>query len=151
MPSSRRSALDRPVEVCLIKRFAGDFALAEVRTPTIAQPNAGTVGYGQFIFENVCITCHGPQGAGDGKLTTLFPKPPSLMTQKVRDWPDARIFHNVMRGQGSMPSHANQLEEVDIWSAALYVRKLQSELPVAPPPPAADAPKAAANTQEVKP
>jgi mono/diheme cytochrome c family protein len=99
------------------------------------------VAKGKFVFENVCITCHGPQAAGDGHLTTLFPKPPSLMTQKVRDWSDGRIFHIPMRGQGSMPSHATQLEQWQIWQAIHYIRQLQSTLPVAPPPEPADAQK----------
>lgn len=90
---------------------------------------------GKFVFENVCITCHGAEAAGDGHMTTLFPKPPSLMTQKVRDWTDGRIFHIPMRGQGSMPSHATQLEQWQIWQAIHYIRHLQSTLPVAPPEP----------------
>ncbi|MFN7917323.1 MAG: cytochrome c [Vicinamibacterales bacterium] len=91
------------------------------------------IAHGRFVWENVCITCHGPRGAGDGNLTLLFPKPPSLMTQRVRDWPDGEIFHRPMRGQGSMPSHARQLDEKDIWSVVHYIRQMQSEEPVAPP------------------
>ena len=98
------------------------------------------LAHGKFVFENVCITCHGPRGAGNGTLTLLFPKPPSLMTQRVRDWPDGEIFHRPMRGQGSMPSHARQLDTRDIWSVVHDIRQMQSEEPVAP----AVAPAAAA-------
>lgn len=90
------------------------------------------VAHGKFVYENVCITCHGPKGAGDGTLTLLFPKPPSLMTQKVRDWSDGEIFHRPMRGQGSMPSHARQIDTRDAWSVVHYLRQLQSVEPVAP-------------------
>jgi mono/diheme cytochrome c family protein len=110
-----------------------DAAGAAVKNPLPASKDASA--HGQFMFENVCITCHGAQGAGDGLMTTVFPKPPSLMTQKVRDWSDGRIFHVPMRGQGSMPSHARQVTPRDIWSVVYYVRDLQSRLPVAPPPP----------------
>ena len=95
------------------------------------------IAHGKFVWDNVCITCHGPKGAGDGTLTQLFPKPPSLMTQKVRDWPDGEIFHRPMRGQGSMPSHARQVDARDIWSVVHYIRQMQSEQPVAPPAAAA--------------
>jgi len=98
------------------------------------------VAHGKFVYENVCITCHGPRGAGDGHLTLLFPKPPSLMTQKVRDWPDGEIFHRPMRGQGSMPSHARQIDARDAWAVVRYIRRLQAEEPLAPPPPAAAPP-----------
>ena len=109
-----------------------------LRNPLPHSPEV--IAHGQFVWENVCITCHGPRGAGDGNLTLLFPKPPSLMTQRVRDWPDGEIFHRPMRGQGSMPSHARQLDEKDIWSVVHYIRQMQSEEPVAP---AASAPAAA--------
>lgn len=97
------------------------------------------VARGKWVFENVCITCHGPEAAGNGELTTLFPKPPSLMTQKVRDWSDGRIFHVPMRGQASMPSQAKVVSQDEIWLAIHYIRDLQSRLPVAPPPKPANA------------
>ncbi|MCC6991486.1 MAG: cytochrome c [Acidobacteria bacterium] len=108
---------------------------AELVNPLPATPQV--VAHGKFVYENVCITCHGPRGAGDGLVTALFPKPPSLMTQKVRDWPDGELFHRPMRGQNSMPSHARQIDTRDAWSVIRYIRQMQSQEPVAPPPPAA--------------
>jgi mono/diheme cytochrome c family protein len=107
---------------------------AELVNPLPRTPDV--IAHGKFVFENVCITCHGPRAAGDGHVTAVFPKPPSLMTQKVRDWPDGEIFHRPMRGQGSMPSHARQIDARDAWSVVHYIRQLQSLEPVAPPPPA---------------
>jgi mono/diheme cytochrome c family protein len=107
-----------------------DRAGAELVNPL--PPSPAVIAHGKFVFENVCITCHGPRGAGDGELTALFPKPPSLMTQKVRDWPDGQLFHRPMRGQNSMPSHARQVDATDIWSVIHYIRQLQSVEPVAP-------------------
>lgn len=115
-----------------------DKAGAQLKNPL--QPTPEVLAHGQFMFENVCIACHGPKAAGDGHVTALFPKPPSLLTQKVRDWPDGQLFHRPKRGQNSMPSHARQVDDTDIWSIIHYVRKLQAELPVAPPPPVATAP-----------
>jgi len=108
-----------------------DRAGAELVNPL--PPSPAVIAHGKFVFDNVCITCHGPRGAGDGELTALFPKPPSLMTQKVRDWPDGQLFHRPMRGQNSMPSHARQVDATDIWSVIHYIRQLQSVEPVAPP------------------
>ncbi len=104
---------------------------AELVNPLQATP--AVLAHGKFVYENVCITCHGPKGAGDGLVTSLFPKPPSLMTQRVRDWPDGEIFHRPMRGQGSMPSHARQIDTRDTWSVVHYIRQMQSQEPVAPP------------------
>ena len=116
-----------------------DLAGAELVNPL--QPTPEVLAHGKFVYENVCITCHGPKAAGDGNVTALFPKPPSLMTQKVRDWPDGQLFHRPMRGQGSMPSHARQVDERDIWSVVLHIRQMQKVEPVAPPPAAPGATK----------
>jgi mono/diheme cytochrome c family protein len=109
-----------------------DRAGAELVNPL--RPTPDVIAHGKFVFENVCITCHGPKGAGDGHVTALFPKPPSLMTQKVRDWPDGQLFHRPMRGQNSMPSHARQVDARDAWSVIVYIRELQKVEPVAAAP-----------------
>jgi mono/diheme cytochrome c family protein len=69
------------------------------------------------------------------------------MTQKVRDWPDGQLFHRPMRGQGSMPSHARQVDARDAWAVIHYIRAMQNAEPVAPAavapvPAAASAPAA---------
>lgn len=126
-------------------RFAqGQSAAAGAALVNPLPDSPAVIAHGKFVFENVCITCHGPRGAGDGQLTLLFPKPPSLMTQRVRDWPDGEIFHRPMRGQGSMPSHARQIDTRDAWAVVRYIRRLQAEEAVAPPPPAAASPAAPA-------
>jgi mono/diheme cytochrome c family protein len=107
-----------------------DRAGAELSNPL--EPTPAVIAHGKFVYENVCVTCHGPKGAGDGHVTALFPKPPSLMTQKVRDWPDGQLFHRPMRGQGSMPSHARQVDARDAWAAIHYIRAMQNAEPVAP-------------------
>ena len=109
-----------------------DAARAGAELVNPLQPTPEVIAHGKFVYENICITCHGPKGAGDGLVTSLFPKPPSLMTQRVRDWPDGEIFHRPMRGQGSMPSHARQIDTRDTWSVVLYIRQMQSQEPVAP-------------------
>jgi mono/diheme cytochrome c family protein len=109
-----------------------DRAGAELVNPL--KPTPDVVAHGKFVFEHVCIACHGPRGAGDGHVTALFPKPPSLMTQKVRDWPDGQLFHRPMRGQNSMPSHARQVDARDVWSVIWYIREMQKVEPVALPP-----------------
>jgi mono/diheme cytochrome c family protein len=109
-----------------------DLAGQRLVNPLSASPEV--IAHGKFVYENVCIACHGAKGAGDGPVTALFPKPPSLMTRKVRDWPDGQIYHRPARGQASMPSHARQVDERDIWSVVHYIRKMQGEQPVAPPP-----------------
>ena len=109
-----------------------DKAGAELVNPL--QPTPAVLTRGKSVYENFCIACHGEKGAGDGKVTALFPKPPSLMTQKVRDWPDGQLVHRPMRGQNSMPSHARQIDQNEAWAVVLWIREMQKGEPVAPPP-----------------
>ncbi len=109
---------------------------ADLAGETLVNPLSPTpevLAKGQFVFENACIVCHGKQGAGDGEVAQLFPKPPHLMRQKVRNYSDGRIFHVPMRGQASMPSYSKIFEPEELWAVVHYVRKLQKESPVAPP------------------
>jgi mono/diheme cytochrome c family protein len=96
------------------------------------QPTPNVLVKGKWVYENYCIVCHGPEAAGDGKLTKLFPVPPSLMRPRTRGWSDARIFHVPMRGQGSMPKLSSQIEPQDLWAVVHHIRAFQARLPVAP-------------------
>jgi len=119
-----------------------DRAGAELVNPL--EPTPAVLARGKFVYENFCIACHGAKGAGDGKVTALFPKPPSLMTQKVRDWPDGQLVHRPMRGQNSMPSYARQIDPREAWAVVLWIREMQKSEPVAPPPAAPAATTASA-------
>ncbi len=86
---------------------------------------AGVLGRGQRVFMTYCVVCHGPKGDGQGYMVPKFPMPPSLFSDKVTNWPDARIFHLITRGQNLMPSYASQILPEDRWAAIYYVRALQ--------------------------
>ena len=122
-----------------------DLAATASQNPLPRTPEV--LAKGKWVWDNACIACHGPQAAGDGKVSKLFPKPPHLMRQKVRDYTDARIFHVPMRGQGSMPPYSQRFSPDELWAVVHHIRDLQSKLPVAPPDPKdlpAAAPAAAA-------
>ena len=80
---------------------------------------------GQALYNTYCIVCHGPAGEGDGSIVPKFPRPPSLQSDKVRGWPDGRIYHVISTGQNLMPSYASQIEQQDRWAIVHYVRALQ--------------------------
>jgi mono/diheme cytochrome c family protein len=80
---------------------------------------------GQAKFNVYCIVCHGPAGEGDGSIVPKFPRPPSLQSDKVRNWQDGNIFHVINTGQGLMPSYATQISVTDRWAIIHYIRALQ--------------------------
>ena len=80
---------------------------------------------GKFVYDNTCLTCHGKTGKGDGPVVPKFPRPPSLVSDKVIQWKDGEIFHVITKGQNLMSSHATQVQVNDRWATAHYIRALQ--------------------------
>lgn len=80
---------------------------------------------GQERFNIYCSPCHGYFGEGDGRLKGQFPKPPTLHSVKVTNWPDGNIYHVITNGQNVMPSYAEQISRDDRWAIIHYIRALQ--------------------------
>lgn len=95
----------------------------ELKNPL--KPTKAVLARGQHIFNVNCLPCHGPKGQGDGSIVPKFPRPPSLLSDKVHTWTDGRIYHVITMGQNLMPSYASQISPADRWAAIHYVRALQ--------------------------
>ena len=98
-------------------------AQAELKNPLPRSPEV--LARGGKIYMTYCVVCHGETGDGQGYIVPKFPMPPSLYSDKVRAWNDARIFHVITRGQNLMPSYASQILPEDRWASIHYVRALQ--------------------------
>lgn len=101
----------------------------KLKNPYVGQVDAEFLSQGKKRFDVYCAVCHGPKGLGQGSvIEKMILKPPSLVTQKVKDMPDGRIYHIIMRGQGLMGHYANQLiHEKDRWAVINYIRSLQEK------------------------
>lgn len=80
---------------------------------------------GEKVYKTYCMVCHGERGDGTGPIVPPFPKPPSFHSEKVRNWPDGRIYHVITEGQNLMPSYASQIPAEKRWAAIHYIRVLQ--------------------------
>ena len=83
---------------------------------------------GKKRFEIYCSPCHGYYGQGDSRLKGQFPAPPSLHSEKVKNWPDGSIYHVITNGQNVMPSYERQVPRDDRWAIIHYIRVLQRSL-----------------------
>lgn len=105
-----------------------------LKNPLTASPEV--LARGQKYYNIYCAVCHGDQGAGNGTVAEkMMVKPPSLLTDKVRNFKDGRIFHIITDGQGVMSSYLSQLEdykEEKRWAIVLYIRGLQKKGEVKP-------------------
>jgi mono/diheme cytochrome c family protein len=88
-------------------------------------PTMDVLAAGRKYFNSYCIVCHGARGDGRGFIVPKFTMPPSLLSDKIRAWPDGRIFHTITLGQGLMSSYATQLLPEQRWAVIHYVRALQ--------------------------
>lgn len=83
---------------------------------------------GQKKYDTYCSPCHGYHGEGDSRLRGQFPNPPSLHSEKIRNWSDGRMFHVITEGQNIMPSYSSQLTAEERWATVHYVRVLERAL-----------------------
>ncbi len=101
-------------------------AMAALSNPLL--PTKETMELGKQRFLTYCSPCHGNFAQGDSRMNGQFPAPPSLHSDKARNWPDGRIYHIITEGQNLMPSYSTQILRNDRWAIVLYVRALQRAL-----------------------
>ncbi|MCF8240796.1 MAG: DUF3341 domain-containing protein [Melioribacteraceae bacterium] len=92
------------------------------------QLNEKNLTMGKANFNIYCSPCHGYFGEGDSRMRGQFPNPPSLHSEKARNWSDGRIYHIISDGQNIMPSYSSQLTRQERWATVLYIRALQRSL-----------------------
>jgi mono/diheme cytochrome c family protein len=96
--------------------------------PNPLLPSKENMKIGQQKYDTFCSPCHGFHAEGDSRLRGQFPNPPSLHSEKVRNWTDGRIFHVIMEGQNIMPAYNTQLTNDEKWAVILHLRALQRSL-----------------------
>lgn len=113
-------------------KYSGDpdFAEKSLKNPLFGKYSPEVIKEGHESYQIYCSICHGTQGAGDGKLAEYMPlKPPSLVSDKVKNFKDGRIFHIITDGQGVMGNYANQIVSPRTrWAVVNYIRTLQKKI-----------------------
>jgi len=120
-------------------KFQGLSDSAVKNVPNPLSMTKETIAEGKLRFDIYCSPCHGYYGKGDSRMNAQFPNPPTLHSDKVRNWADANIYHVISNGQNVMPSYAKQISRDDRWAIVNYIRVLQrsqnakdSDIPVLP-------------------
>lgn len=105
----------------------GDLAGKKLSNP-LARPTPDTLAKGKERYTTFCAVCHGDTGKGDGPVAEKFTvkRPPSLISELVRNYPDGRLYHIITVGQGIMGSYAGQVGSPENrWAIVTYIRSLQ--------------------------
>ncbi len=84
------------------------------------------VDAGQGIYDELCVSCHGLYGHGDGVWSSNIASPPAdLSAAVVQDrYSDAELAQLIAAGKGIMPGHAELLGADEIGQLVDYVRIL---------------------------
>lgn len=109
----------------MVYLYADSVALAEKYISNPLEYNEANINIGKAKFNTYCSPCHDYYGTGTARLNGQFPNPPSLHSDKVRNWKDANIYHVITVGQNTMPSYSQQINETERWQIILYIRALQ--------------------------
>ena len=108
--------------------FKGQPDAAEINLANPLPFTKTVLEMGQKKYDTFCSPCHGYHGEGDSRLRGQFPNPPSLHSEKIRNWKDGRIFHVITDGQNVMPSYSSQITTEERWAVVNYIRVLQRAL-----------------------
>ena len=100
---------------------------APAEAKSVKNPVKG-VGSAKKNIETNCVTCHGPNGKGDGPAASALPppKPADWTSAKVAAESDGEIFWKISNGRGAMPPWKH-LPDKDRWEIVNYIRTLQKK------------------------
>ncbi len=85
---------------------------AEKPHPSQADEMAGAL----LFRQQDCAHCHGPEGIGGKK------GPPLTDLRKNKDWPPAKIAHQILNGGQKMPPFGDSLTDGQIAQLVAYLR-----------------------------
>ncbi len=77
-------------------------------------------------FGVFCAPCHGIQGNGFSVVARKMTlrAPPSLVSDRIRQFPDGKIFRIITEGYGLMPKYEQEIPIVERWAIVAYIRAL---------------------------
>jgi mono/diheme cytochrome c family protein len=78
------------------------------------------------IYANMCASCHGSEGKGDGMAAAAFdPTPTNLADAEYQaSKTDDELAQAISDGKGLMPGFGQQLSAEEIQSLVAYIREL---------------------------
>lgn len=118
-----------PVEGTVAKGFIPYPYMGETNPAVVLSnplvPTKENLKLGEEKFLTFCSPCHGNYGDGDSRLRGQFPNPPTLHSNRGRDFSDGMIYHIITNGQNVMPSYASQITREERWAIVNYIRVLQ--------------------------
>jgi mono/diheme cytochrome c family protein len=100
-------------------------SIPEETLPNPLLPTKEVLEIGKNKYLTFCSPCHGNTADGDSRLRGQFPNPPTLHSQRGRDFSDGMMYHIIVNGQNIMPPYQSQTTIEERWAIVHYIRALQ--------------------------
>ena len=85
--------------------------------------NAAAIEAGKKVFEKECLSCHGPNGKGDGPKAAQIKTPPrDLSSAQVTAQSDGALYWKLNEGRNPMPKFDELLTDDQRWQVIDYLR-----------------------------
>jgi len=135
MPYNNGSNLRLPVPGT-IKRGFTPYHISKDSLEYASRVNVSPIGandsmalvQGEVLYSRFCAHCHGDMGKGDGPVNDKYHGVANLTSPTMKTISEGHIFHVITMGKGRMMSHASQLESLERWKIARFVKvKLQAQ------------------------
>jgi mono/diheme cytochrome c family protein len=132
--NSRWPATFRRIAFALVLGLVGTLAWAAgsdwrappsaANRPNPVPVNANTIELGKKLYVANCLTCHGPEGHGDGPGAAALEKKPANLGGRIKETgeKDGELFWKISEGRAPMVTWKTQLSETQRWELVNYIR-----------------------------
>jgi mono/diheme cytochrome c family protein len=90
--------------------------------------NAKAIEDGKLVYQAYCQHCHGENGDGKGAAGLKFGGVPNYHTKGYRAKTRGSIYQTITFGRNAMRSHAAQVDPLDRWKVAEYIKDWQAKV-----------------------
>jgi mono/diheme cytochrome c family protein len=97
---------------------------AALKSPLDTANNEQLIAEGRVLYTNFCYHCHGAGGQGDGPVGEIYKGVANISgAGQLASVTEGHIFHVITHGKGRMWPHASQIDPVDRWKIARYIKE----------------------------
>ena len=88
--------------------------------------NAKSIETGKQNYQNLCSSCHGDLGHGDGPASKALSEAPSNINDGLNSWfeTETELIDTVLNGNEGMPAWGSVLSEQQVKDIFVYIREI---------------------------